>query len=325
MDYDTFIQKLRAYQDSRILLTAIELDLFNAVGADAPAEEIAERLDTDPRATEMLLNALVAVEMLKKRDGLFTSTPMAAQYLTAGSPDNERDAWMHSVNQWARWSRLTSCIRTGKAPVLPEIGARGESWIRAFIAAMHRNAAGRAPQLVETVGASTVTRMLDIGGGSGAYSIAFALANPDLHAEVFDLPEVLPIAQGHIDDAGLTGRVVTRAGDLRRDDFGDGYDLILLSAICHMFGEDGNRDMLRRAYRALAPAGRVAIQDFVLEEDKTAPRMGAVFALNMLVSTHGGNSYSHEEYTGWLKEAGFRDVRRHWPGEPTGLIVGVRG
>jgi len=114
-----------------------------------------------------------------------------------------------------------------------------------------------------------------VGGGSGAYSIAFAQANPKLCADVFDLATVVPIAQSHIAEVGLADRVTTRVGDLRRDGFGAGYDLLLLSAICHMLGPDENQDLLRRAYAALTPGGRVAIQDHVMNDDGTAPRAGA--------------------------------------------------
>jgi len=135
---------------------------------------------------------------------------------------------------------------------------------------------------------------------------------------------VLPIAQRHIDAAGLSDRVRTRAGDLVTEDFGTGYDLVLVSAICHMLGPGGNRDLLQRCYQALAPNGRVVIQDFILDEERTSPTVAALFALNMLVATREGSSYAEGEYTGWLQEAGFRDIRRvELPG-PTDLMVARR-
>jgi ubiquinone/menaquinone biosynthesis C-methylase UbiE len=151
--------------------------------------------------------------------------------------------------------------------------------------------------------------MLDVGGGSGAYAIAFAQANPHLRAEVLDLRSVVPIAQTHIDAAGISGRVVTRAGDLTKDDLGSDYDLILLSAICHMLSPAENQDLLRRSYRALAPGGRVIIRDFILEPEKTAPRAAALFAVHMLLNTRGGSTYSGEEYRSWLAAAGFQQIR----------------
>jgi len=205
-----------------------------------------------------------------------------------------------------------------------ETAGGSEDWTEAFIAAMHRNASERAPLVVGAVGAETASRMLDVGGGSGAYSIAFAQANPALRADILDLAAVAPIARGHIERAGVVDRVTVRTGDLRTDRLGEGYDLVFVSAICHMLSPEENLDLLGRCREALSPGGRVAIQDFILEPDKTSPRFAALFALNMLVGTRGGSSYSEPEYVAWLGEAGFGEVRRvRLPGI-TGLMIGVR-
>ena len=326
---DDLAQTIRGYQESRVVLTAIELDIFTAVGPSSDesgvsAAGVAGRIQADPRATEMLLNALVAMGLLSKQEGTFRNTSATNRFFVAGSRDDARTATLHTAHLWHRWSTLTDCVRAGTSVRRNEVGERTEEWTRAFIAAMHRNAAERAPWVVQAVGVEGVRRMLDVGGGSGAYSIAFARAGADLHADLVDLPAVLPIAEGHIQDAGLAGRVRTRAGDLRTDDFGEGYHLALVSAICHMLDPQENQDLVRRCFAALAPQGRIVIQDFILEPDKTAPKFAALFSLNMLVGTRAGSSYSEREYVAWLRAAGFDDVRHiRLPG-PSGLIVGRR-
>jgi SAM-dependent methyltransferase len=305
-----------------MLLTAVELDVFTAVGPGAPASRVATTLQTDPRATETFLNALAAMGFLTKQDGVFRNTPEMARYLVAGSPDYARPALMHTVHMWKAWSTLTGAVRAGAAVAQPGVEGDDARWTQAFIAAMHRNAETAAPALARAVGVNGVRRMLDVGGGSGAYSIAFAKESPGLRAEVLDLSAVLPIAQKHIDEAGLKGRVVTREGDLTKDDFGRDYDLILLSAICHMLSPAENQDLFRRCHRALAPGGRVVIRDFILQPDKTAPRPAALFAVHMLLNTRGGSTYSEAEYRAWLESAGFREVARHATMED--LIVGTR-
>jgi predicted O-methyltransferase YrrM len=178
--------------------------------------------------------------------------------------------------------------------------------------------------VVRAVGAAEVRRMLDVGGGSGAYSIAFAKANPELTADILDLGEVTLIAQGHIERAGVADRVRVRAGDLRVDKLGEGYDLVFVSAICHMLDENENRDLLGRCRDALRPGGRIVVQEFILQADKTAPKSAALFALNMLVGTRAGSAYSEPEYAAWLAEAGFQEIRRvRLPG-PAGLMIGTR-
>ncbi len=236
-------ERIRAFQQSRALLTAIKYDVFGAIGNGAAANEVARRVGADPRATEMLLNALAALGAIEKSKGVFRNMSEASQQLCGEA----RLALLHTVHLWPRWSMSTDCVRAGKAVQHEEVAVRGEEWTEAFIAAMHRNALERAPVSDRwRWGRGGVRRMLDVGGGSGAYSIAFAAANPELRADILDLTTVAPIAERHIAQAGLSERVKTRAGDLRRDDYGSGYDVVFISAICHMLGPVEVLDMLRK-------------------------------------------------------------------------------
>lgn len=321
---DDLSQSINGFRDSRVLLTAVELDLFTAVGEGADAAAVARKLASDPRATESLLNALVALGLLAKHDGTFTNTATSARYLVAGARDDSRAAIMHTVYLWPTWSTLTECVRQGTSVATRETGRGDAAWTEAFIAAMHKNATARAPTLVRVAGVDGVRRVLDLGGGSGAYSIAFAQAKADLAADILDLERVAPIARRHIDAAGLADRVKVRVGDLHDDSYGSGYDLVLLSAICHMLSPQENRAVLAKVRAALAPSGRVVIQDFILNLDKTGPKTGVLFALNMLVGTQAGSSYSEQEYTDWLRDAGFAEIRRLALPGPTDLVVARR-
>ncbi len=321
---DELNERIRAFQDSRVILTALELDAFTAVGTGAHAAEAAAKMGTDCRATEMLLNALASIGLLRKQADTFLNTPVTARYFTAASPDSARLALLHTANIWLRWSTLTECVHTGRPPSHQEMAARGADWTEAFIAAMHRNASLRSETVARAVGMPKMRRMLDVGGGSGAYSIAFAQAYPALQADILDLPTVEPIARRHIEKAGLQDRVHVRTGDLRSDALGKDYDLVFVSAICHMLSPAENRDLLRRIHQALVKGGRVVIQDFILEPDKTAPKVAALFALNMLVGTAAGSTYSEPEYQEWLSGAGFHEIRRVSLPGPAGLMIGVR-
>lgn len=321
---DEVMTVARGFMESRVLLSALELDLFTAVRSGASAEAVAQARGTDPGATSRLLNALAAMGFLAKKEGRFSPSPVAARFLARGAKDDSVDALLHQSSLWRTWSGLTEAVRTGRPAPREEMAERGDDWTVAFIAAMHKGAAQRAPLLVQAVGVEGVRRLLDVGGGSGAYSIAFAEASPALSAEILDLPPVLPIAESHVSAAGLAGRVATRAGDLRRDDLGTGFDLVLLSSICHMLGPDENRDLLRRAFAALVPGGRVVVSDFLLAEDRAAPRQAALFSINMLVGTPSGDCYTEADYTAWMREAGYASVdRRDLPG-PASLVVGTR-
>jgi (2Fe-2S) ferredoxin/SAM-dependent methyltransferase len=329
---DHLDQMIRGFMPSRCILTALELDIFTAVGDGANAEQIGTRIHANARAAGMLLNALVALGLLSKSGDDYKNTPESARLFVQGSKDNHRDGLLHTANIWHRWSTLTGAVRSGTSVPIDrgvERGADGKddhddaSWTRNFITAMQRHAKDRAPLVVKALGTAGIHRILDLGGGSGAYSIAFAKAIPEVRCEILDIPEVVPLTAEYVSRAGVSAQVSLRPGDMLRDDFGSGYDLIMLNAICHMFSEEQNQDIFRRAHQALAPSGRLVVQDFILNPDKTGPQHAALFSLNMLVGTDAGASYSEVEYNHWMKAAGFTDVSRiNLPG-PSSLIVGL--
>ena len=312
----------RGFMPARVLLTALELDLFTAIGEGAKAELLANKIGTQTRSTEMLLNALASLKLLEKRNGAFFNTDTTARFFTRNSRDNARPALLHTANLWKRWSTLTDAVREGTS-VAERVSNDG--WITAFIAAMDRNAQERAGAVVKTVASPRIKRVLDLGGGSGGYCIALAQALPDMHAEIVETASVVALTQEYVRNARLSDRISIRIGDMLTDSLGEGFDLVLVSAICHMFSCEENRQLLHKVFNALAPGGQIVVQDFILEPDKTAPRAAALFALNMLVGTAAGSSYSEPEYTSWLRDAGFADVRRvRFPGSPSGLMIGVR-
>lgn len=316
---DPLDQMIRSFQSSRCILTALELDLFSAVADSGSAEEIGSRIQANARAVAMLLNALVSLGLLTKDGERYGNTAASARFFVRGSKDDQRDGLLHTANIWHRWSTLTEAVRQGTSVAFDHDRS---DWTRNFISGMQRNARHRAPLVVKKLGTNGVRRILDLGGGSGAYSIAFAKTSKEVHCDILDLPEVVPLTSQYVKDAGVSARISVRAGDMLRDDLGSNYDLVLLNAICHMFSEEQNQQLLRRARQALAPKGRLAVQDFILNNEKTGPLHAALFSLNMLVGTERGASYSEAEYTAWMKTAGFRDVTRiNLPG-PSDLMVG---
>ncbi len=318
---DHLDQMIRGYMPSRCILTALELDIFTAVGDGANAEQIGARINANARAAGMLLNALVALGLLSKSGDDYRNTPESARFFVQGSKDNQRNGLLHTANIWHRWSTLTVAVRSGTRVFIDRDDT--PEWTRNFIAGMQRHAKDRAPLVVKALGTAGVRRILDLGGGSGAYSIAFAKACPDVQCEILDIPEVVPLTTEYVSQAGVLAQVGLRAGDMLQDDFGAGYDIIMLNAICHMFSEEQNRDIFCRAHKALAPNGRLVVQDFILNPDKTGPQQAALFSLNMLVNTGAGASYSELEYADWMKAAGFTEVCRiNLPG-PSSLMVGL--
>ena len=318
---DDLNEMIRAFMSSRAVLTALELDVFTAVGSGASAAQVAESIHADSRAAEMLLNALVALGLVTKSGGIYSNTADSARFFVRDSKDNHRNGLLHTANIWHRWSTLTDAVRHGTC--IPIDRESTSEWTVNFIAGMDRNARARAPLVVQALGTAGVHRVLDLGGGSGAYSIAFAKASPDVRCEILDVPEVVPLTTEYVNKAGVSAQVSLRPGDMLTDDLGSGYDIIMLNAICHMFSGEQNQQLFRRARQALAPNGRLVVQDFILNSDKTGPLHAALFSLNMLVATDHGASYNENEYSSWMKNAGFADISRIKLPGPSDLIVAV--
>jgi (2Fe-2S) ferredoxin/SAM-dependent methyltransferase len=309
------------FQASRIFLTAVELDLFTAVGDGEVAKTIAEKLGTDPRATEMLLNSLTAMGLLHKVQGVYRNSHDTGRFLRRGLPDDARAACMNWVDLWDRWSTLTECVREGSAM---NFNAAGPSSTQAFLASTHKIAAFAAPAIMASLQLSKVTRVLDVGGGSGAHTVAVLRAFEGATAELLDLPQVIRFTTRYIRDAGMEERIRLRAGDFNTDPFGSGFDLVLFSYIMHFTPPETVKRLMAKAFDALVPGGRVVINDYVLNAERTLPRTAAIASLNMLVSTRGGQAYSFDDFNTWLQAAGFTHVTKVALAGPTDVVTAVR-
>jgi SAM-dependent methyltransferase len=297
-----------SFQRSRVLLTAFELDLFTVLNDQSlTSAEVAAAIDADPRAADRLMNALVALGLLRKSGDRFANLPITAQYLVRGRPGFMAGLG-HTVNLWQSWSGLTEAVRRGGTPSRSPINDRGDDWLRPFIAAMHGRAASVAPEVVALSGLDKPSRVLDLGGGSGAFAMAFARAGHT--AVVYDLPNVVPLTRAYVGAESLSAAVEIVAGDYLRDPIGDGYDAVLLSSVIHSHPPEENRRLLAKATSALDPGGRIIVRDFLMDDGRDGPLQPALFALNMLVGTSGGDTYTEREVRGWLQEAGCREVTR---------------
>lgn len=196
---------------------------------------------------------------------------------------------------------------------------RDDAWFVAFIAAMHGRAVHAAPELVSKLDLSGVSRVLDIGGGSGAFSMAFARAGESIRATVFDLPNVVSLTKKYIEKEGLSHRIDTVAGDYNKDELPQGYDLIFLSAIIHSNSPKQNQALFSKISNSLNIGGKIVVSDFIMDEDRTSPVFSAIFALNMLVNTPSGDTFTESEVKSWMKAAGISFVERN-----DGIIVGKK-
>lgn len=321
----SLMEIVNGFRLSRIILTAHELRIFDHLeGKSISSFDMASLIGADKRATDRLMNVLVSLGLLEKRHDLFTTSLFADKYLTSSSP-----AFLgglgHAADLWRKWDTLTAVIRKGSAiDIEDDFNERGPQWLEAFIAAMHTRGVSQGQELASLLDLSGVKRTLDVGGGSGAFTFAFIEKDPAIQSVVFDLPKVIPITQKYIDRYHHGANVTTMAGDYHTDSFGKGYDLVLMSAIIHINNPPENKMLIKKGADSLAPGGMLVIMDHMMNEDRTEPQQGAVFAINMLVGTKQGDTYTADEIKGWMQDAGLQDISILDATSGTQYIIGIK-
>jgi len=307
---DAVMAEARGFTKSRVILTAAELDLFTRLDESASAaEELAEVQGLDLRALTRLLDCLVTLNLLKKDKGVYSPTESGSFY-SSRHPETVLPMVLHLNRLWRTWSDLMDLARTGGHHQRESGLQMGDEDWKSFVAAMH--VVGR--ELSLTIAAdydlSRFRRLLDVGGASGTYTVAFLRKNPSMTAVIFDFENVLAMARESMAEEGLQDRVELVTGDFYHDELPTGCDLALLSAIIHQNSPEENLSLYEKVFRALEPGGTLLIRDHIMEESRTRPPAGAMFALNMLVNTRGGDTYTFREVEEQLHRAGFTEVKQ---------------
>ncbi len=312
------------FMKSRLILTAAELDLFTRIHDSSPtAGELAEKADLDLRATTRLIDALVGLGLLEKKHGRYACTDTGLP-LSSNHKETILPMILHLNGLWDTWSHLTETIQNGESPHRGMAIKRDEARQKAFIGAMHVIGRELSREIADSYDLRPFNKLLDIGGGSGTYTIAFLKKNPKMTAVLFDLEDVMPLAEERLNAEGIRDRAVLESGDFYVDELPKGCDLALLSAIIHQNSPKQNLDLFLSVYQALDPGGVILIRDHIMEDSRTHPPEGALFALNMLVNTEGGDTYTFGEVKEALEEAGFVDVKMPRKGERMDCLVEAR-
>lgn len=261
------------YRAARVLHVANGVGIFTALSEkEMSLKELCQECHTELGMTEKILIACTAMGLLDKYGGRYKNTELAETYLVRGRKLYQGDIIAHSVTVWNFWNTLEDKVRIAAAPKNKHADEH-----RDFILGMHNIAAtGRAQMFLDKVELSGRKRLLDVGGGPGTYSILACKRYPSLRAVVFDLPETISIAREIIANEGMQDRVSVQEGDWGKDDFGEGYDVVLLFNVLH--GPDDNAEMkLKKAYDSMEQGGLLVVQDFLLNDEKTGPLDSALF------------------------------------------------
>jgi ubiquinone/menaquinone biosynthesis C-methylase UbiE len=306
---DEVLNIIRAFQPACVLVAAAELDVFTSLHKKpTTAKSLADKLDCDPRATAVLLDALAALGFLTKQQNKYSVPKKLQDILVESGARNILLGVRHLGNTLRRWTQLAQVIKTGKpAKRVPSIrGAAAD--LASFIGAMDNFSASIANKVISQLKPLRFEHLLDIGGGPGTWTIAFLKAVPQARATIFDLPDVIALARRHISNAGINNRVTFIGGDFENDDLPAVADFAWLSAVAHQNSRKQNRKLFNKIYSVLQKSGVLIIRDVVMDKSHTKPVTGALFAINMLVATEGGGTYTFNEFREDLSKAGFMNV-----------------
>ena len=310
------------YWETKILLTAIQLDLFSILkGASMTVNQVAEVGALNPRALELVMNALVAMRVVTKEEKMYANAAVAERYLVQSSPEYVGHLLSLHNAEWNHWGLLEQAVKTGESPVKqhvfetnPELGAQ-------VLTVLDRIGRGSGPALAQRLRLSGKPRMLDVGGGAGTNAIAFCREYPELTATVFDLSETLKVTKQSVDEAGLSDRIQLQAGNFHEDAFQGSYDVALMSDILHYQDGKTNALLVQKVYDCLNDEGRLIIKDRFLDPSRTSPAWTTAFAVHILVNTEKGECFTIEESRQWMEHAGFRAVEEL---EPCAMVQGTK-
>lgn len=327
------MQVVNGYQGTCVMMAAGELGLFAPLIRELEgltAKQISEETHCDFRAVSVILDSLCAMGFLEKDaivEGKYHIVEKYRDYLDETHPSTFIPMIRHLAKCMRQWGQLAWTAKAGfPAPQVVGInGARADE--EAFILAMNTIARTTVEPLVQRMkeaGILTFRHFLDIGSGPGTYTMALLEAVPEAKATLFDLPIGLNIAKRRLTEHGYASRAEFVEGDFYRDPLPGGADFAWVSAIIHQHGNEESRTLYRKIYEALVPGGVIAVRDFVMNPNRTEPKAGTFFGVNMLSNTRTGKVYTYEEIREDLECAGFSEVQLAIPSEDMSSVVLAR-
>jgi ubiquinone/menaquinone biosynthesis C-methylase UbiE len=298
-----------------MLDAAVRLGVFDALSAGPlTSADVAQRCQISTRGTRPLLDALASLQFLKKEDGRYSLVPESATFLVKTSAAFLGGFIQHNVhNMLPAWQQLESVIRTGNPARSLDSEQQGAAFFRDFVPALFAMSQITAGVLAETIlreRGNGSTKVLDVGAGSAVFGIAFAAANPNATVTAADWKEVLDVAREITRKWNVFDRFSFAEGDIFESEFGSGFDVAVLGNILHMEGPERCQALVRKVHEALAPGGTIAVMEYVPDDERTGQPVHLIFAVNMLVNTTAGDTYTFREINQWLVEAGFKNVRQ---------------
>ncbi|RKT53772.1 methyltransferase [Saccharothrix australiensis] len=299
------IELVSGFRAAKFLMAATEIGVFEAL-ADAPADlaGLAARTGLTRRAARICADAMVAIGLLVRDGDAYRNSDVAATYLT-GSTDVDLRPFIRFSDRisYPAWDGLAHALRHGPRDQITDLDPERQ---RSFSEGVEALNAGPAAALAARADFTASRRLLDVGGGTGSWSIAVARSHPHLSATVFELPQVVGLARERIAARGLAGRIGVVPGDVLADELPTGHDCCLLANVVHCFSAEDNRRLLAKARRAVEPGARLLLVDYWTDPTHTRPVIAALMAGEFAVNIEHGDVYSSAEARAWLADTGWR-------------------
>ncbi|MFN3305629.1 MAG: methyltransferase [Candidatus Kapaibacteriota bacterium] len=312
------------FEQSLAFLTAMEMDVFTAIGDDyKTAEEIAEYLQCSAPATSRLLNALAAMNLINKNGPKYSNTRNGKEYLVRGGANYIGDLKAFKFIL-SKWLTLRDTIRNNSPSTPVKLSELSNEVIEGLLSLMNWIANRQAPEFVRFLDISSVTKAIDFGCGSGSFGLELLKININIELVLFDYPEIIPFTEKYLERKGFSGLAKVLAGDLIEADIGKGYDLAIVSNVLRFFSFKDNMKILNKIFDALKRHGRIVLQESLIEPDRINPFFATFESLRLLLLTPNGDLRTETEILFLLKEAWFSNIRIHKTSYGSTIFIGEK-
>jgi ubiquinone/menaquinone biosynthesis C-methylase UbiE len=319
-----------AYAPPILIGAATSNKIFDTlVNGAKTVRQVANETGASERGLRIVMNALVGIGLLKKdRQEKYSLTPESAAFLVSGKPGSLAGFFgMNRIRLMQNWMKLDEIVRTGR----PAVSVNQETEGTEFFTQLVENIMPMSFASAETLGdhlklskTKDEMRVLDLASGSGVWGIALAQKSPRVRVTAVDWAGMIPTTKRITHKFGVADRFKFVEGDLLDADFGSGYDVATLGHILHSEGEERSRQLLKKTFRALKSGGTIVIAEWLVNDDRTGPPPTLMFAVNMLMNTEKGDTFSFNEIKNWLEDIGFKKVRKLKTPHPSPLILATK-
>ncbi len=311
------------YWEAKIFLTSVKLDIYTPLDeSPKSATQLASEVGADSDALTRLLDALVTMGLLKREGETYKNIPELAEFLVKTSRFYMGELMLLQDAEWDHWGKLEEIVHTGKPTVKDNIFINHPAMGATVSRVLHRMAQRVAPALAEKIDLAAYTTLMDVGGGGGAFSIAFAKRYPHLKVKLFDLPQTLKISQENIKKEGLLDRIDLVEGNFNAGQLPGPFDVVFASDILHYQTEAENMALVQRLYDATATGGVLILKDMFIGDDNNEPGWNAIFSMHMMVYSEKGRCFKGQQIREWMEKAGFANIVEM---EKNTILAGTKG